>query len=260
MTTQYVETPTKSFAGGAALGQYRRCKLSSGLLQYAGSQDLSIGTLEAATFADTNFASGYTNGTLRLSTAQGTRIMVASEAIAAGANVYGAASGKIAASGQILEGVAMEAASADGDLIEVMPIQATGLGANFTEVVTATNVIAANESGSVFFLNSATEFVSTLPAPAAGLRFTFIVTAAPSGASYTIVTNSSANIIKGSVYSSDLNAASDADFETSGGDTISFVDSKAVAGDRVELWCDGTNWFMNGFCTAFDAITITTAS
>lgn len=128
------------------------------------------------------------------------------------------------------------------------------------EVVTATNVITASENGKTFFLNSATEFVSTLPAPALGLRFTFIVTAAPSGASYTIVTNSSANIIKGSVYSSDLNAANDGDIETSGGDTITFVDAKAVAGDRVEVWCDGTNWFAHGFCSAFDAITITTAS
>lgn len=128
------------------------------------------------------------------------------------------------------------------------------------EVVTATNVIAASENGKTFFLNSATEFVSTLPAPALGLRFTFIVTAAPTGASYTIVTASSANIIKGSVYSSDLNAANDGDIETSGGDTITLVDGKAVAGDRVEVWCDGTNWFAQAFCSAFDAVTITTAS
>jgi hypothetical protein len=134
------------------------------------------------------------------------------------------------------------------------------LGSSGAEVVTATNVITAAESGKTFFLNSATEFVSTLPAPALGLKYRFIVKAAPSGASYTIVTNASANIIKGHVLSSDLNAASDADFETSGGDTISFVDSKAVAGDWVDVECDGTNWFASGRCTVFDAITITTAS
>ena len=128
------------------------------------------------------------------------------------------------------------------------------------EIVTATNVISAEESGKTFFLNSATEFVSTLPAPAIGMRFTFVVKAAPSGASYTIVTNGSSNIIKGQVYTSDVNSTTDADFETSGGDTISFVDSKSVAGDRVELFCDGTNWFAYGYCSVFDAITITTAS
>lgn len=139
---------------------------------------------------------------------------------------------------------------------------ATGVGVvNFPpEVVTATNVIAASESGKTFFLNSATEFVSTLPAPVNGMRFTFIVKAAPSGASYTIVTNGSSNVIKGAVFSADLNAASDGDSETSGGDTISFVDSKAVAGDRVELFSDGTYWYAHAFCVAFDAVTITTAS
>lgn len=130
---------------------------------------------------------------------------------------------------------------------------------NLTEVVAATNVIAASETGSVFFLNHATEFVSTLPAPAAGLNFEFIVTGAPSGASYTIVTNSSANIIKGQVVSCE-DAGGSGDSETSGGDTITFVDGQSVAGDRCVLRCDGTNWF--AYCTAkvVAGITITTAS
>lgn len=137
-----------------------------------------------------------------------------------------------------------------------VPLAGTGTA----EVVTATNVITADESGKTFFLNSATEFVSTLPAPALGLKYTFVVSAAPSGASYTVVTNASANIIKGHILSSDLNAASDADFETSGGDTLTFVDSKAVAGDCATFISDGTSWFVQAACTAFDAITITTAS
>ena len=128
------------------------------------------------------------------------------------------------------------------------------------ETVTATNAITAAESGKTFFLNSATEFVSTLPAVAAGLRYSFVVTGAPSGASYTIVTTSSSNVIKGQVYTVDVNSVTDPDFEITGGDTISFVDAKAVAGDRVDVICDGTNWFAYGFCSVFDAITITTAS
>jgi hypothetical protein len=136
-------------------------------------------------------------------------------------------------------------------------------GVNFqptAETVTAANTITAEESGKTFFLSSATEFASTLPAAAAGLRYTFIVAAAPSGASYTITTDSSANIIKGQVYTLDVNSVTDPDFEATGGDTISFVDAKAIAGDKVEVICDGTNWFAYGFCSVFDAITITTAS
>lgn len=148
----------------------------------------------------------------------------------------------------------------DGSVSLINMATGAGVISEPPEVVTATNVITADESGKTFFLSSATEFVSTLPAPKIGMRFTFVVTAAPSGANYTVVTSGSSNIIKGMVLSADLNAATDGDIETSGGDTISFVSAKAVAGDRVDLLCDGTNWFAYGYCTVFDAITITTAS
>lgn len=124
------------------------------------------------------------------------------------------------------------------------------------ETLTATNTLTAGDSGKTLFLNSATEFVTTLPSPEAGLRFNFYVTAAPSSASYTIVTAGSANIIVGHVVSSE-DAAGSGDFEASGGDTITLVDAKAVKGDRVELISDGTNWYATAFCSVQDAITIT---
>jgi hypothetical protein len=150
------------------------------------------------------------------------------------------------------KGAVLEATTLSGTKTPV------ALGA--TETRTAATTLTAADNGKTIFLNSATEFATTLPAPAAGLAFTFIVSAAPSGASYTVVSASSANIIKGQVYTVDVNSATDPDFETSGGDTISLVDGKAVAGDRVDVVCDGTNWFAYGFCSVFDAITITTAS
>lgn len=128
------------------------------------------------------------------------------------------------------------------------------------ETRAAASTLTAEENGKVIYLNHATEFATTLPAPAEGLQFTFIVSGAPVGADYTVVSASSANIIKGAIFTTDVNSATDPDLETSGGDTVSFVASKAVAGDRLELYCDGTNWFAHGFCTVFDAITITTAS
>lgn len=127
------------------------------------------------------------------------------------------------------------------------------------EVVAATNEITAAESGSTFYLSAGTEFVSTLPAPALGLRYTFIVAAAPSGASYTVVTNGSANVMLGHVLTSQ-DAGGSADSETSGGDTLSFVDAKAVVGDRADFESDGTSWFVRASSKVFDAITITTAS
>lgn len=135
------------------------------------------------------------------------------------------------------------------------PIINTPTVKDLTEVVIATNVITAAETGSVFFLNAAVEFASTLPAVAAGLHFTFIVTAAPSGASYTVA-GASGTPIKGHVLTNDVNSATDSDFGTAGELTLTFVDSKAVAGDRAEFWCDGTNWFVVASCSVFDAITI----
>lgn len=143
------------------------------------------------------------------------------------------------------------------------PILTTPTGTTATEVVTATNVIAAAESGTTYFLNSTVEFVSTLPAPAAGVNFTFIVTAAPSGASYTIVTaqsGSACEIIVGHVLTSDVytDSAVDADSEkTLGATTISFVDSKAVIGDKCFVISDGTNWYASAMCANVDGITFT---
>lgn len=121
---------------------------------------------------------------------------------------------------------------------------------------TAASTLTAADSGKTIFLNSATEFATTLPLPAEGLRFTFIVKAAPVGTSYTIVTNGGANIIKGMQF----NAAGAAGDTGTGDDTISFVASSSVAGDRVDLVSDGTNWFAYAFCTLAASITFTTAA
>src|SRR5258707_188541 len=65
----------------------------------------------------------------------------------------------------------------NGTVVSVLDDGGSGVSSGLTsvETVTATNIILASESGKTFFLNSATEFVSTLPAPAAGLKFKFVV-------------------------------------------------------------------------------------
>lgn len=129
-------------------------------------------------------------------------------------------------------------------------------GLETVTTLTAASTLTTAQSGTTFFLSSATEFVTTLPAPAAGLTYTFIVGAAPSGASYTVVTNSSANIIKGQA----VNAAGVAGDTGTADDTISFVDGQAVAGDMVTVISDGTSWFAKGFCAVAAGITFTQAS
>jgi hypothetical protein len=129
-------------------------------------------------------------------------------------------------------------------------------GLETVTTLTAASTLTTAQSGTTFFLSSATEFVTTLPAPAAGLMYTFIVGAAPSGASYTIVTTSSANIIKGQA----VNAAGVAGDTGTADDTISFVDGQAVAGDQVTVISDGTSWFAKAFCAVAAGVTFTQAS
>lgn len=146
----------------------------------------------------------------------------------------------------------------DGTAITATPAE-LNLAADHSasvETVAATNVITAAESGKTFFLNNATEFASTLPAPSAGLRFSFIITGAPSGANYTVVTAGTPDqIMFGKVYS----AAGDAgDVENTGGaTTITFVDGQSVVGDRADLISDGTNWYVVAFASVAAGITLT---
>lgn len=122
------------------------------------------------------------------------------------------------------------------------------------EVVTATNVIAAAESGKTFFLDAAAGFASTLPAPAAGLRFSFIVKTAPTSNGYTIVTNGTTQkVLKGLAV-----IAADAVGDVSaGGTTATFVHNQALPGDRADMICDGTIWYMIGYAQVTAALTIT---
>lgn len=123
--------------------------------------------------------------------------------------------------------------------------------------LTAATTLDGSAQFGTIFLNSATEFVTTLPEPYNGAELTFVVAAAPSGASYTIVTNGSANIIQGSV-----STAADGTAAAIGADedTITFVDGTAVVGDMVKLFSDGTNWYVTGQCAAAGGITLTQAS
>jgi uncharacterized cupin superfamily protein len=124
------------------------------------------------------------------------------------------------------------------------------------ETVTTTNVITADENGKTFILSLAGGFESTLPTPAAGLHFKFIVGVAPTTA-YTIVTESSSNIIHGQVCTPEDAAGSVATVASA--DTITFVANLAIIGDYVKVVSDGTSWFLSGMCSVQDGITTTQA-
>jgi hypothetical protein len=124
------------------------------------------------------------------------------------------------------------------------------------KVLSAASTLTADDNGTIYFLDASSEFATTLPSPFLGAEFTFIVKTAPSGASYTVITASSGNVIKGMANPA---AAAAGDTGTAD-DTISFVDGQAVAGDMVKLYSDGTSWFAQAFCRVAAGITFTQAS
>lgn len=143
-----------------------------------------------------------------------------------------------------------------GKFVNTVAFDSGFTGKEVVNTLITTKTVSADESGTTFFLDLAAGFVTTLPAPAAGLTYEFIVKTAPSGGSYTIVTNSSANIIKGQQYLA-ANAAGDTG---TADDTITFVNGQAVAGDRVVLKSDGTSWFAYAFTSVAAGLTFTQAS
>lgn len=125
-------------------------------------------------------------------------------------------------------------------------------------VLTTTKTVLASESGTHFYLTTATAFVTTLPAPAVGLEYFFHIGATEPTTSHTVVTNASANIIVGNITSPEDAAGSVA--TVTDADTISFVANKAVHGDFAHVHSDGTNWYLDGMCKVQDGMTTTQAS
>ncbi len=122
------------------------------------------------------------------------------------------------------------------------------------EVVTTTNVLLATESGKTLIVNSATAFVSTLPAVAAGLRFRFVCGATGvTGGNHTIVPNASDdNTIYGQAQVAGALVAAAAE------GSINLIADKFIAGDYVDVISDGTNWYVSGMTVTTAGCTFTT--
>lgn len=119
---------------------------------------------------------------------------------------------------------------------------AVGGGMTKAAVLAGATTLTAAHQGMTLFLDAATEFAVTLPAPYLGAYFKFVVANAPESADYTIVTAGAPDqILAGHVLTSEA-AAGDTEAAATG-TTITFVDAKAVVGDWAEVTSDGTSWF-----------------
>jgi hypothetical protein len=149
---------------------------------------------------------------------------------------------------------------ASGSEVEVTAtatqINAATLAASAVRTVTTTATITAADHNGVVLLNSATGFVTTLPAPIAGFKCEVISKLANTSGNHTVVTASSANVIIGMQNS----VAGDAGDTGTADDTISFVANQSLPGDRVELRSDGTSWFAYATSKVAAGMTFTQAS
>jgi len=130
--------------------------------------------------------------------------------------------------------------------------RSTASAAKRSEVVITTNIISLIESGTTFYLDLVGGFTSSLPSPALGLNYKFIVKTAPT-TSYIIVTTSGDNILYGT-----LQDISGEQVYFAAQDTINFVGGVSAIGDSLEVESDGTNWY----CRAISGVDsgITTAA
>jgi hypothetical protein len=125
------------------------------------------------------------------------------------------------------------------------------------EILVASRTLSADDHGKTFFLNLAGGFNVNLPAPELGLEFAFIVKLAVTS-NLTITSlnaaGSAANLMKGHVLTTDVNSATDADFDTTAVDVITLAANKAVAGDTIKFISDGSFWYYRAEVSVFDAI------
>jgi hypothetical protein len=135
-----------------------------------------------------------------------------------------------------------------------------GTSAGVKELTVASTLTPA-DSGKILMLNASDEFTTTLPTVSkagAGWNCKIVVKAAPSGASYVITedTDSDTNvIITNGINELEVDTSDDGPYNA-GHTTITFADGVAVAGDYVEIFCDGTNFYATGQTKADAAITL----
>lgn len=118
------------------------------------------------------------------------------------------------------------------------------------EILTANKTITAAENDYTFYLDAAGGFTVDLAAPVAKFKSTIIVKTAPTTA-YIITTNAGANLLFGTF----LDTIGELVY-FSAQDTLNFVASVSVVGDRLEIESDGINIYCKAFSGADGGITV----
>lgn len=124
---------------------------------------------------------------------------------------------------------------------------------NNVGTISSATTLTAADSGKWYKLNNATGVTVTLPALKSGVNFKFIVAAAFATSNF-IIDSAEGDNIEGVLV---VNGAS---VVASGEDQINFVASAETVGDFIDIWSDGSKWFVSGVGSAAGSITATDPS
>ena len=124
---------------------------------------------------------------------------------------------------------------------------------NDVDTITAAKTLTAADSKTWYKLDAAAGVTVTLPAAKAGLSFRFIV-ADNFATSNFIIDSAEGDNISGVLVDNGASViAADED-------QINFVFSAETVGDFIDIWSDGTSWFVYGIGASAGSITATDPS
>lgn len=113
--SQFVKDLTLSRDSASAIGPFLRATITGGQFALAGNDVKAIGVIVTGRYSHTgDVQQALLRSAPRL-------VMVASEAVDAGEEVYAAADGKVATTGSVLEGIALTDAAGNNSTFEVVP-------------------------------------------------------------------------------------------------------------------------------------------
>ena len=115
-----------------------------------------------------------------------------------------------------------------------------------TQHVTADYACPNQDSGKTFFLASNAIDITLPSAPVDGWHCRVIANADYATAPSTVTINGSGEFFAGSIGTATIDTATDgAIFDNAADDVIQFA-AAALAGDWVDIVCNGTSWFVSG--------------
>lgn len=136
----------------------------------------------------------------------------------------------------------------DTDGVATLELNGVSVASSGTTTTALATTLTAADGGKTFILNAAAGAAITLPLPAAGLKYKFVVGAAFATTDWTVAATSA--IIHGAV---DVNSTR---VLGAGVTTVHFVNTAETIGDWVTLESDGTYWYLDGVGQAVGGITL----